>query len=538
MAIQDVEQNGHLSQHPLGELIREAAATGLSGAFRLAQASAKSVVYFEAGNLIFAVSNVRSLRLSECARRWKFVTQQQLKDAGTPQSDFQLGMSLVDSGALSSEKLSELFAVQSSAVLRPMLLWTDGTWTFDPRVRLVEDIRIQMDLPEMLTESARRLPAEFAIKRFPDANELFGINGEPPANLALQPVEGFVLSRIGAQIRLHELLSISGLPEAETFNSLYVLALGGFITRDGWIRAFSDETISRFRAIDAAVLKSTKESGATRRPVTTRPSAHAIPKAKVPEPALSKEEEIDRFFFRVEAAEDFYDVLAVTQSADSTAIKKAYHTLARRFHPDAFHQEAGSPLHARLQTTFARVAQAYEMLKDPKLRATYDLRLQAEKKMRRPSSLPPLGNMSQNASGQNTQSSGATGSVRSDSSQGQQNAEDNFQKGMHAFKMGNTSLAISFLSEAVRNFPNEARYRAAYGQALASNKQSRLKAEAELKAAVSLDGKNLSYRLMLAEFYKDYGMKRRAEGEAQKILANDPQNADALRLIHALSTGD
>src|SRR5207237_1620884 len=60
-----------------------------------------------------------------------------------------------------------------------------------------------------------------------------------------------------------------------------------------------------------------------------------------------------------------------TQSASDTHIKHAYHTRARRFHPDRFHQSSAD-LRARIESAFARMAQAYEVLSDAKQRDNYD----------------------------------------------------------------------------------------------------------------------------------------------------------------------
>lgn len=537
MVKQGVEQNGLFSQHPLGELIREAAAVGLSGAFRLAQSIVKSVVYFDAGNVIFAVSNVRAHRLSESARKWNFVTDRQLTAAGEQSSDVKLGIALVESGALTPERLQELFSLQAASVLRPMLLWTEGDWTFDPRVRLAENVRAQLNVGPLLMESARRLPPEFTAKRFSNTNELISLNAAPPTDLALQPIEAFVLSRLDAAgMHLHELLSISGLPEEETLSSIYTLAIGGFLDRGWWPRAFTEHAISTFRAVDAAVQKNQKESVATDSPVATKTIPAVTQEVKKPDPEIDKKEELDRFFSRVESAQDFYDVLAVTRSADEPTIKRTYHALARRFHPDIFHQEAGTPLHARIQASFARVAQAYEMLKDSKLRASYDLRLQAENRMRRPSSVPSGMSSTTRPQGTQANSRGGNASSHSGSNAIPQDAEEAFQKGVSALELGNIAAALAFLAEAVRREPDVARFRGFYGRALAHNKQMRHQAEAELKAAISLESTNPAYRLMLADLYRAHGMKRRAQGEAQRILVFDPFNVEALRLLESLNT--
>ena len=539
MTKQGVEQSGLLYEHPLAELIREAVAAGLSGAFRLAHESVKSVVYFDAGELIFAVSNLRAHRLSESSRKWNFVNEHQLTAVGTRASDVELGAALVSSGALTAEKLSELFSRNTASVLRTMLLWVEGSWTFDPRVRLAENIRVEINLHELLLEGARRLPPDFIAKRFRTTNEVLSINANPPVNLALQPIEAFLLSRIDpAGMRLYELLSISGLPETDTCVALYPLTLGGFLLRDQWSFAFMTETLSRFKAVDTAIRK--KESGVVGSQRTTRDKIAASTTASEKEPIKEpdEQEEIAQFFSRIDAAEDFYEVLAVTQSADASMIKRTYHQLARRFHPDRFHHDAGTPLHARLQTAFARVAQAYEMLKDSTLRAAYDLRLQNERRMRQNRSFNTAGKASAETGPQSTTSHKASGSksTGSASPNSSQKAEEAFQRGMSALKLGNMSLAVALLAEASRGAPNEARYRAYYGRSLAANRGARGQVELEMQAAISLDPTNASYRVMLAEIYSEFGLKPRAQGELERALAIDPKNAEALKLLEKLKS--
>ncbi len=63
--------------------------------------------------------------------------------------------------------------------------------------------------------------------------------------------------------------------------------------------------------------------------------------------------------------QDYYEILGVPRDADSKAIKKAYHKLAMRWHPD----RNKSP---EAEERFKAIATAYAILSDPKKRARYD----------------------------------------------------------------------------------------------------------------------------------------------------------------------
>src|SRR5512136_2202947 len=63
---------------------------------------------------------------------------------------------------------------------------------------------------------------------------------------------------------------------------------------------------------------------------------------------------------------DYYEVLGVPRDADEKAIRRAYHKLARKLHPDV------NPGDATAEARFREVAEAYEVLSDPEKRAKYD----------------------------------------------------------------------------------------------------------------------------------------------------------------------
>lgn len=62
----------------------------------------------------------------------------------------------------------------------------------------------------------------------------------------------------------------------------------------------------------------------------------------------------------------FYDILQISKDATQTEIKKAYHTLAKQYHPD----KNKSP---DAETLFKEIKEAYETLSDPNKRTMYDL---------------------------------------------------------------------------------------------------------------------------------------------------------------------
>lgn len=62
---------------------------------------------------------------------------------------------------------------------------------------------------------------------------------------------------------------------------------------------------------------------------------------------------------------DFYKVLGVTPESNEDEIKKAYRKMALKFHPDKNSD-------ADAEDKFKEIAEAYEILTDPKKRGIYD----------------------------------------------------------------------------------------------------------------------------------------------------------------------
>ncbi|XP_050418751.1 dnaJ homolog subfamily C member 10 [Patella vulgata] len=72
-------------------------------------------------------------------------------------------------------------------------------------------------------------------------------------------------------------------------------------------------------------------------------------------------------FLNLVLAEDFYQLLAISRSASTKEIRKAFKKLAITMHPDKNQDDA------KAHEKFIRINRAYEVLKDDKLRKKYDM---------------------------------------------------------------------------------------------------------------------------------------------------------------------
>ena len=490
--------NGQLSEQPLAELIREISAKSLGGRLSLEHDRVKVVSYFENGKLLYAASNLRTLRLREYLKK----TELDLAQFNERLPDIELLKQLTAQKLLSAAAADQLHTRQVTDVLRIALAWTDGTWNLESRSRLNEELNLKIDVDSLLLEASRRMPVDFIASRFRNEAEVITPLAEPLINDNLLPPEVFLLSRFDQPMPLRDLVAISGLGEAETLRLVYSLGLTGLLQREQWQSVFRDQQ--------------------------TRP----VEKPAPPPPPVAEEREeepadVETFLERVRAAQTYYDVLGVSGEVSAQSLKDLYYRLARLYHPDRF-RKAEPALVKKIESAFARIAQAYDTLRDDRLRATYDAKVQARRKAEQlaqsaPKPTTPAPQPEPVAAGTTEPSISAA-----------ERAEAQFKEGFAALELGQRKVALGLFASAASAAPKEPRYRAFYGQMLAANEATRRAAETELLAAIKLDPQNAEYRVMLAGLYKDLGLKLRAKNEAERAVAADPNNRKARDLLRSL----
>jgi curved DNA-binding protein CbpA len=467
---------------------------------------------------VFAASNLRTLRLREYLKKSGVISDKEFADLATPAADLSMASSLRDAGKLSRKDFDSLLSTLVSDVLRVPLLWTAGSWEFDERTRLDDPVRVTLDPTGLLKEAAQRLPLKFVSLRFRNPKESISRSADGATNSFL-PAESFILSRLDEPTKLEELVAVSGLRELDAYRVIYGLALSGFVQREYWQNAFRTEAPKTSPGTPPVAPRGLPEVAANK-PEGTDRWAQGTEK--------ESEDSLGDFLERLRAATNFYEVIDVAPNAGTNEIKEAYYALARRYHPDRFHLKSGTRLHEQISSAFARITQAYETLIDGNARSTYDATIERTRKFAQ--SAPK----SDKARPVPTSTDGDSFDVDPTQSTFEQ-AERYFREGFGSLQQGQISAAITQLAAASRMNPQEARFRAYYGRALAANDKTRRLAESEIQTAVRLEPSSSLYRTMLAELYVDLKFYRRAQTEVDKALELDPNSATALGVLRKLT---
>lgn len=505
---------GTLADQPLGELIREISTKSFSGTLRLERERARTAVYFEEGKVIFAASNLRTLRLREYLKKRGLISEKKLAGLNNNRPDLSLALEMRAKGLIQQELLEALLANLVADILRVALLWTEGIWDFDERARLGEPVNVTVNTNNLLREAAQRMPLNFVSLRFRNPHELISRSAEASRVSNFLPTESFILSRLDAPTQLAQLVAVSGLRELDAYRIIYGLALGGLVKREFWRNAFRTEQEKPISEHAAAGTHSPETPA-----IQTEQSDNRWALA-------NDEDDLEVFLDRVNRATSYYDIMELPTTSGGDDIKEAYYALARRYHPDRFHLKSGTSLHAKISSAFAKVTQAYETLMDQDERATYDATMERSRQYAQ--SAPKA--KEDFVVGSADELEFERGAVDEESGE----AEHNFREGFGALRQGQNNVAMTRLATAARMSPHEPRYRAYYGRALAADEKTRRLAENELQAAVKLEPSNALYRTMLAELYFDLRFHRRAQTELDRALALDPSNANALSLLRKL----
>ena len=506
----ELEIRGNFLTHPLAELLTECSRARLTGSLRVTERERKCIFYIKSGALVFAVSNAKSSRLFDILIRREKFTKEEIAKIPNFSNDLELSAYLQEHGLLSGPECNRLFAEQITQIVVEALSWTSSDWVFSPLARIRDGLAFPINTSVLLMEYGRCLNVDTMLGRFRSLNESFSRSDNACTQLTLSPDEAFVLSRADdGPLTAAGLVSLSAMTEATALQNIYTLWLGGLLERSDWQPAFSNEQIMLMKNVRLELKKEAVLPGYAVKAEEVRSDSPANrPAEPQPPPTISMEE----YLQRVEGAQTYYDVLGVDAKADADTIKRAYFSLARMFHPDKYHAEGGKTFE-RIQQAFTELAQANETLKNTETRELYDYRMRKE-----------LADREKRL---------ASGNSGHDALRKQQ-AADNFERGFDLLMNDEVEESIQFFARAVHLDPQIARYHAYYGKALSSDPDQRYKAESEFQSAVKLDPGDATFRMLLAEFFIQFKLFKRAQGELTRLLALFPNNKEARELLESI----
>jgi curved DNA-binding protein CbpA len=458
--------------------------TQRGGTVRAERGTTKKQLVVRNGLLAFAESNSPEEHLARVLVSMDLLPRKALSGIAALMKEKKTSdEAILAASKLGLRELEEGAREQALMILASLMEWDAGDLRIYPSEQLARrQYDLAMPLHELLVAAARRaatkrpIPATFSPLKgviFPAVE-----NREDLLILPLDRTEAFAFSMMEGPVQLEDLLPLLTVEFAKPEELILRLLMLGLIRKG---------SSASEPAPDVAPAEAWDELG----------------------------QRLDEMLHHFESATS-YGVLGVSPDASGPQIKEAYHSLAKKYHPDRFQsKEYSSELRTKAEKLFTLITGAYAKLEDQASRAAYDRELQ-----RRGSQIEAP----------QRESSG----VDLDR---ENMAEAAFHAGRGLFSKGEFEKAAEKLRECVWLKPEVAKYRYYLGAAQAENPKTRKEAEQNLMKAIDLDHAHSDSYLALGKLYLKVGMARRAEAQFHSALRWNPENAEAERLLEVISAG-
>lgn len=225
---------GKLAPATLARLLNAYYQARHTGELKLRHDQVVKVIFFEAGQPVYAASNLAHERFARfCARRGV------IREADLPaiaalakETGIRTGEAMVRLGLLTDERRRELLVEQVKEIIWSAFSWTDGEFTFTPRRPARADLVMLTVYPaNLILEGVRREPLVALRKKMPPHRRLFPAS-DPPYPLhevRLFAAEARLLVWADGSKSVEDLVALSDLTEREVLGNLYGFELLGLV---------------------------------------------------------------------------------------------------------------------------------------------------------------------------------------------------------------------------------------------------------------------------------------------------------------------
>jgi curved DNA-binding protein CbpA len=500
---------GNLSQQLIAEPLQTIHSNAQSGSLVVRRENVTKTLRFEQGFLADAQSSDPSESFGEMLLHMGRLSPDQLDAASKPgMSPEALSQTLVAMNLVEPNQLNEFRAFHAQEIVCSLFNWVSGSFEFRSGNDPADKSNLKLALPALIFEAIRRTTnpeiIHRALKGTDKVIRLVSQFEAKAAVVSLKPEEAFVLSRIESSARISEILQISPLGVETTQKALYGFLATGIVE-------FVQEGAGKRETPIPAASRAYRSSSAP----SFRPEAVDLQEEDEAEDMESVQSDVF-LMLAVAKTKNYYDLLGVAATASPDEIKKSYYSLAKKYHPDRYHQSKSTDLKNALDVIFSTLAQAYDTLKVPATRGSYDAKVF---RLETPAGASP-----------DKAAPAASPSIAAQ----QKLADLNYRQGRGQYDQQDYWSAVQAFRQCVRMEPEVARYRYWLAMALSKNAKWRREAEEHFLKAIELEQFNAEYYVGLGLLYKEAGMQKRAENQLKQALQMNPGNKAAQEALDTL----
>ena len=526
---------GELIQQTLADIIRSLYVGRKSGILYMSNVNEHKRIYFKKGSLIFANSDVETDRLGEYLIRIGIIDRDAFAKASErmKRTGHRFGQTLVEMGYCKLDMMQNKVVAQNEAIIYSLFNWQAGKYRFEQHENPVdEDIILNLSTADIILEGIRRMNDMERIRRaMGDTNSVLSPTENPlllyQRLSSMSSEEYFILSRSDSKSSIADIMAITPLSNDETLRCLYGLVSAGVLELSG--PKLPKESMSHIQETEPLSVPSSLPKLDAKTPLPSQsPLSPASTPIKVkfsrsdtkapqfgsdvtqeepsPEELMVRTDIVNKHASLKDSS--LYEVLDIKWSANEMEVKKAYYSMAKKYHPDRNPSPHLQEVHYMLEELFVKITEAYQTLSAPLDRHHYDSLLKER--------------------GKTKGKQGALQIKDSDAADAAKRrfAAEHFLKGKKQFEENLFFDAIQCFKEAVRLNPDESEYRKLLGAALMKNPKWMKEAEKHFRAALKINPFDPECLFELGGIYEHEGMVMRAQKYYQQAATYDPDNID------------
>ncbi len=490
---------GFLAPPALAELIRDLYLDERTGVLVLSRSGVEKRVFLDRGMILSASSTFPDEHLSAILVHRGYMRPEEAETL-TGLDDRQVAEVAARRGLVTPETLKAANRDLAQNILTAVFRWEEIEYRFDegPVTAGLMETNVLLSF-EMIIRALRSMVGFDVIReallrqdrglKLPDEVYL------PVDQLTLEPIEGFLLSRIDGRTKMRDVLAqVPPAAEESAARFLFGLLILGLVN---FVPAIAAGPLSCTDLVRGEEEKKRREE---------RERADVLD------------------FYRRVRQESLPQILGVEDGTGQEQVKTAYLERKERYQPSRFLKKVQQDLKEELQIIEARLLEAFLAVRSQKLGQARATGAGTERVVNL--DLETLAMRKEMTKTEKQSMEEEKGRM----------AEQFFGKAKDYFKMGDFFNCIRYCEFATSYSDKNAAVFGLLGQALQRNPDYRWqkRAESALERAAELEPFNPTHFVALGHFYRSHGLHAKSKREYEKALALVPAHADALASLKEL----
>jgi len=233
-----LDLQGNIEKFALAEILQLIAAGRKSGTLGIQHNDSIIMIYFEAGDVIYAYGPRETFHLGQLLTERGRLTSAQLDEAISIQAQTEnsrrLGEILISRGFIDRADLEAVVREQIQELLFSLLNWRSGSFKFyENQFPTKEEITVSLSVENVILEGLRRLDEENMIREtLPDVNQVLRISTSQAGRtraVTMKASEWNVMAMVDGHRTINQICGASPLSQHETLNRIAQLRLAGLV---------------------------------------------------------------------------------------------------------------------------------------------------------------------------------------------------------------------------------------------------------------------------------------------------------------------